>query len=135
QDVLQGVVQRMAQVERPGDIRGWDHNTVRPYVAGRIGVEIAPTYPELVPTALGVLGIVLFGEVWCTHARIRNVGQANDGGRMVKRVRQRPAGRNLRSGDEFALDLLIEPNGVTHPTRPPTAGSARSASTSRTVQP
>ena len=68
QDVLQRVVERVAQVQRAGDVRRRDHDAVGRPVAGRVGVEVAVLDPELVPAVLGVLGVVLLGEVGEIHA-------------------------------------------------------------------
>ena len=46
QDVLQRVVERVAQVQRAGDVRRRDHDAVGRPVAGRIGVEIALARPR-----------------------------------------------------------------------------------------
>ncbi len=67
QDVLQGVIERMAQVQRTGDVRRRNHDAVGRPRTGRIGVEIALLDPELVKAVLGVLGIVLLGEVEFAH--------------------------------------------------------------------
>ena len=46
QDVLDRVVQRMAQVQRPGDVRRRDDDGVGRLPARRVGVEVAPPDPE-----------------------------------------------------------------------------------------
>ena len=63
QDVLQRVIERVAQVQCTGDVRRRDHDAVGRPLAGRIGVEIALLDPELIEAVLGVLGVVLLGEV------------------------------------------------------------------------
>ena len=68
QDVLQRVIERVAQVEGTGDVRRRDHDAVGRPGAGRIGVEIALFDPELVKAVLGVLGVVLLGEVDGLHS-------------------------------------------------------------------
>ena len=69
QDVLQRIVQRVPQVQRPGDIRWRDHDRVRRLVARRVGVKVPLFEPGVVPAALGVLGIVLLGKFGDAHAR------------------------------------------------------------------
>ena len=69
QDVLERVVQGVAQVKRPGDVRRGDDDRIGPLAAGRIGMEVALGEPEVVPLALGVLGIVLLGKVGHGHQR------------------------------------------------------------------
>ena len=69
QDVLERIVQRVAQVQRPGDVRRRDDDaSTAASAARRIGVEVALLQPEVVPAALGVLGVVLLGEVGDGHA-------------------------------------------------------------------
>ena len=63
QDVLQRVVERVPQVQRPGDVRRRDDDRVGRLRARRVGVEVALFEPEGVPAPLGVLGVVLLGEV------------------------------------------------------------------------
>ena len=57
------VIKRVAQMEGTGDVGRRDHDAVGRPVAGRIGVEIALLDPELIEAVLGVLGVVLLGEV------------------------------------------------------------------------
>ena len=63
QDVLQRVIERVAQVKCTGDVGRRDHDAIGRPVAGGIGVEIALLDPELIEAVLGVLGVVLLGEV------------------------------------------------------------------------
>ncbi len=46
QDVLERVIERVAQVKGAGDVGRRDHDAVRRPVAGRIGVEIAASRPR-----------------------------------------------------------------------------------------
>jgi len=68
QDVLKRVVQRMAQVQRSGDIGRRNHDAVSRPVTGWIGVEVTVLNPELVPPILGILGVILLGDLVDIHA-------------------------------------------------------------------
>ena len=68
QDILKRVVQRMAQVQRSGDIGRRNHDAVSRPVTGWIGVEVTVLNPELVPPILGILGIILLGDLVDIHA-------------------------------------------------------------------
>src|SRR5262249_19227068 len=62
------VVERMAQVERPGDVGRRDDDGVGRLGAGRVGMEVPLLEPKRVPAVLGVLGVILLGEFGGAHA-------------------------------------------------------------------
>jgi hypothetical protein len=67
EDVLQRVVQRVADVQEARDVRRRDHDrdTARP--AGGVGVKQAGVDPALVPAVFDVVGTVGFIELWSGH--------------------------------------------------------------------
>ena len=67
EDVLERVIERMAEVQCTGDVGRRDHDAIGRPIARRVGVEVAPAQPQLVIATLGVLGIVLLGEVGGGH--------------------------------------------------------------------
>ena len=74
QDILDRVIQGMAQVQRPGDVRRRDDDGVGVLLARRVGMKIPFFEPEIIPTTLGVLGVVLLGEFGGAHARSERKG-------------------------------------------------------------
>jgi hypothetical protein len=58
QDVLQRVVERVAQMKRAGDVRRRDDDAVGLLRRGRVGVEVAPLFPDGVPVRLDARRIV-----------------------------------------------------------------------------
>ena len=62
EDVLQRVVQGMAQVQRPGDVGRRDDDRVRWFCRVRLAMEETFGFPEFVPAILRGGGVVLFGE-------------------------------------------------------------------------
>ena len=72
QDILERIVQSVPQVQRPGHIRRRDDDrSTAASALRRVGVEVALLDPEVVPAALGVLGIVLLGKVGDGHVGVR----------------------------------------------------------------
>ena len=71
----------MAEMEGASNVGGRDHDAIGRFSARRIGVEIALLHPELIETALGVLRVVLLGEVDGLHSRaiFRESGLARAG--------------------------------------------------------
>ena len=69
EDVLEGVVQGMAEVEGPGHVRRRDDDGVGLFGRVRLAVKVALFLPEAIPSLLGGRVIVLFGEVgeWSGH--------------------------------------------------------------------
>ncbi len=68
EDVLKGVVERVAEVEGAGDVgRGDDDGEGGLFTFG-MGGEVAAIEPESVPPALGFVRVVLLGEVGDAHA-------------------------------------------------------------------
>ncbi len=67
QHILERVVQRVPQMEGPGDVGRRDHDAVRRPVAGRIRMEVSVLDPELVPPVLGVFGVILLGDIGEAH--------------------------------------------------------------------
>jgi hypothetical protein len=71
EDVLDGREQRVAHVERAGDVRRRDDDGERRLRRGGVGVEIPLLQPQAVPARLDGGGIVRFGEfghwdhAWC----------------------------------------------------------------------
>jgi hypothetical protein len=62
QDVLAGVVERVAQVQRAGDVGRRDDDGVRFAIRIRLAMEVALLFPEAVPAVLGRGVIVLLGQ-------------------------------------------------------------------------
>jgi hypothetical protein len=62
QDVLDAVVQRVAEMERTRDVRGWDDDAKR--VTGSSGrpPEVSLLLPEGVPAVLDAFGVVRLGK-------------------------------------------------------------------------
>ena len=63
EDVLQRVVQGMAQVQGPGDVGRGNDYAVRLFIRIRLAVEIAFCFPKAIPLLLGGGMIVLLGEI------------------------------------------------------------------------
>ena len=62
EDILHGVVHRVAHVQLPGDVGGRHDDGVGLFVRVGLGVEIAALLPELVDAVLHLAGVVLFCE-------------------------------------------------------------------------
>ena len=76
QDILHGVVHRMAHVQLTGNVGGRHHNGERFFIRVGLCVEIAPVQPELVDPVLHLAGVVLFCKFFhaCT-SKMTAVGQ------------------------------------------------------------
>ncbi len=61
-DVLQGYVEGMSQMELAGDVGRRNHDREDRSGAGRVGFEIAQLHPALVPALLGDLGVKCFAQ-------------------------------------------------------------------------
>ena len=77
QQVLQGVVQRVADVKAAGDIGRRDDDGKRRLGRGGVAGKIAALFPQLVPALFHFFGIVLGRKFW--H------GASRRGGRRIKK--------------------------------------------------
>src|SRR5262249_14206953 len=67
QNILDRVVERMADVQGPGDVRRRDDDAVRLARVGGGRMEIASLVPELVPASFNCFRIVRLVELWGRH--------------------------------------------------------------------
>ena len=68
QNILKGVIQRMADVEGPGHIRWRNDNAIRRTGGGRGGVKQPLFDPTPVPPVFDLFGIVDLFELLSRHA-------------------------------------------------------------------
>ena len=62
EDVLERVVQGVAQVQGPGHVRRRDDDRERLPGRVRLAMEVAPLFPERIPAVLGGGVVVLLGQ-------------------------------------------------------------------------
>jgi len=60
--VLQRVVERMAEMQRPGHVRRRDDDRVRFTIRVRLGMEVTTFLPRLIDAGLGFLVVETIGE-------------------------------------------------------------------------
>ena len=92
EDVLQGVVEGMAEVEGAGDVWGGDDDGEGGLFAVGMGGEVAAIEPEGVPATFGFVRVVLLGEVRDAHTWLNSrFGASSAHGRPIRE----PGGRLL----------------------------------------
>ncbi len=72
EDVLHGVIHRMAHVQLTGDVRGRHHNGERFFIRVCLRVEVAAVQPELVDAVFHLAGIVLFCKFFHRVLPVKN---------------------------------------------------------------
>ena len=68
QNILKGIIQRMADMERTGHVRRWDHDGIGLSGIGRVGVKQPGVDPVLIPAIFDVMRAIGLIELWSGHS-------------------------------------------------------------------